>query len=34
MSDAATLPTDPAPLWTIFDWTPERRAKDLVPDTQ
>lgn len=26
-----SLPTDPTPLWTIFDWTPEGRAKDWYP---
>lgn len=26
-----SLPTDPTPLWTILDWTPEGRAKDWYP---
>lgn len=26
-----SLPTDPTPLWTIIDWTPEGRAKDWYP---
>ena len=26
-----SLPTDPTPLWTILDWTPEGRAADWYP---
>lgn len=26
-----SLPTDPTPLWTILDWTPEGRAPDWYP---
>ena len=26
-----SLPTDPTPLWTILDWTPEGRAQDWYP---
>ena len=26
-----SLPTDPTPLWTILDWTPEGRGKDWYP---